>query len=265
VDSVALALVLAAGLFHAAWNVLLHDTSDRVATMAVSGLIGGVVLLPAAVIAPPLQVLPLILLSACAESAYALCLAAAYQRGALAMAYPVGRGVAPLVVTLGGWMLLRQRPSPLAVGAATALLCGLLFVATDRRDAADRTAIAFAVATGCMIALYSLIDARAVQQVSPAGYLSVVLILEGVFLSLWLRAPLPRLRRSLRTGSAVAVGSVAAYLLVLLAFQRANAGHVATVREASVLIGLLLARERIAWRTWTGAALIVAGAIAAAL
>ncbi len=115
-----------------------------------------------------------------------------------------------------------------------------------------------------MIALYSLVDARAVRQVSPAGYLSIVLIVQGVVLSLCLRASLPRLRQSLRLGSAVAAGSVAAYLLVLLAFQRANAGHVATVREASVLIGLLLARERIAWRTWTGAALIVAGAVAAA-
>ncbi len=37
------------------------------------------------------------------------------------MAYPIGRGVAPLLVTLGGWTLLTQRPSPLAVGAAMSL------------------------------------------------------------------------------------------------------------------------------------------------
>ncbi len=117
-DTFSLALVLAAAVFHAAWNRLLHETPDRVATMAVAGLIGGALLLPAAVAAPPGRVLPLIVL-----------------------------------------------------------------VTTVRRHTVDHAAaIGFATLTGVAIATYSLIDARAVHQVSPAGYLGPVLALEGLLL-----------------------------------------------------------------------------------
>jgi drug/metabolite transporter (DMT)-like permease len=63
----------------------------------------------------------------------------------------------------------------------------------------------------------------------------------------------------------VAVGTTAAYLLVLFAFQRAPAGRVSTLREVSVLIGVLIAREKSGGRVWLGAALVVAGAIMAAV
>jgi len=266
VDPFALTLVLVAAIFHAAWNRLLHETRDRVATMAVAGLIGGALLLPAAVFAPPSRVLPLIVLSALAEAAYALCLSAAYRRGALSLAYPIGWGVAPLLVTLGGWLVLAQEPMPVAVAAAGMLVAGLVLVATARRHATNSAAaIGFATLTGVTIATYSLIDARAVHQVSPASYLGVVLVLESLLLVLWMRGSWSRLRRAAGPGIGVAVGTVAAYLLVLLAFQRTGTGRVATLREISVLVGLLLAREQVGWRVWIGAALVVSGAVAAVL
>jgi uncharacterized membrane protein len=80
-----------------------------------------------------------------------------------------------------------------------------------------------------------------------------------------MRGDLTRLRRAVRPGIQVAVSSVAAYLLVLLAFQRANAGPVATLREVSVLLGVVLAREKKPGRVWLGAALVVLGAILTAL
>ncbi len=263
-DSIALTLVLTAALFHAGWNRLLHDTPDRLAAMAIAGLISGVLLLPATLASPPGRVLLLIVLSALAEVAYVVCLSAAYERGALSLTYPIGRGTAPLLVTLGGWVVLAQRPSPQALLAAGALVAGLVLVATARTHTADRAAVVFAVLVGVTIASYSLIDARAVRQVSPAGYLGLVLLLEGMLLTLWIRAPWARLRPALGPGVGIAIGTVAAYLLVLFAFQHAGAGRVATLREVSVLIGLLLAREQVGWRTWAGATLVVGGAVLAA-
>ena len=52
------------------------------------------------------------------------------------------------------------------------------------------------------------------------------------------------------------MGSVGAYLLVLYAFQVAPAGRVSTLREASVLVGLMLSGERPARAVWTGAILV---------
>ena len=52
-DPAAVALVLAAAVLHALWNVRLHGADDRVAAMAMSGLISGLVLLPFFVLDPP--------------------------------------------------------------------------------------------------------------------------------------------------------------------------------------------------------------------
>ncbi len=262
---VALALVLAAAAFHAGWNRLLHDTGDRLAVMAIAGLAAGVVLLPAVVVAPPRNALAFIVPSALAETAYAVCLVAAYRRGALSLAYPIGRGTAPLLVTLGGWFALGQTPTVHTVSAALALVSGLTLVGTAGQHKAQRAAIVFALATGVCIASYSLIDARAVEASSPIAYLCLVMALQGVLLTVLLRVDLQRLRLALGPGLLVAAGSTAAYVLVLFAFQRAPAGRVSTLREISVLIGLLIARERSGPQVWLGAILVVGGAVLAAL
>jgi drug/metabolite transporter (DMT)-like permease len=263
-----LLLVLAAAALHATWNLVLHETRDRLAAFAVAGLVGGGALLPVAFIASPLHVWPLIVLSALGEVAYALCLSAAYQRGTLSLTYPIGRGTAPLLVTLGGWLLLTQRPSPETLGGACALVLGLTLIGTTANGRVQAVAIGFALLTGICIAGYSIIDARAVHQVSPVSYLGAVELLQGLIMALGIRymsGSWERLRTSLRPGAAIAVGSISAYLLVLMAFQRTGAGQVATLREVAVLVGLLLAREKAGWRTWVGATLVVVGAVLAAL
>lgn len=262
---IALALVLLAALFHAGWNLLLHGTDDRLAAATVAGLVAGVALIPAMILAPPWQVWPLIILSALAECAYALFLTTAYRLGALSLVYPLARGTAPLLVTLGGWLLLSQVPTPWAFAGAGALALGLASVATAGKHSGQAAAIGFALLTGVCIATYATIDAGAVRQVNPVSYLGAVIGLQGIMLAGILRLDLKRLRRALWPGIQIAIGSTAAYLLVLLAFQRADAGPVATLREVSVLIGVLLARERKGWHVWLGAALVVLGAILTAL
>lgn len=265
IPPLALGLVLLAACFHAAWNLTLHETSDRVAAMAVSGLFAGIVLLPVTLLAPPWKVVPLIVLSGLAETAYALLLSAAYRRGALAVAYPIARGTAPLLVTLGGIVVLSQIPPPLNVVGAALLLGGLTLVGLAGRRLGQMSAVAFALLTGCAIASYSLIDARAVQTVSPVGYVGPVLFLQGLVLMAWLRMDIPRVRKALVPGIQIAFGSVASYVLVLFAFQMARAGQVETLREVSVLLGVFLSRSRRGWQVWLGASLVVVGVILTAL
>jgi drug/metabolite transporter (DMT)-like permease len=73
-----------------------------------------------------------------------------------------------------------------------------------------------------------------------------------------------RLRAAIRPGALIGLGSLAAYLLVLFAFRLAPVGRVATLRETSVLLAILLSRERPGVATWAGAALCVVGAVLAA-
>lgn len=264
IDPVAIALVLVSAVAHASWNRLLHGEGDRVAAMAVAGLGVGVILLPAVVIWPPWAAWPFVLLSGAIETCYALFLTAAYRRGSLSIAYPLGRGLAPLLVTLGGWLVLAQRPSTGALVGAVSLAIGLGLIAVAGGRAGQGAAVGFALLTGLTIAGYSVIDAAAVHLVSPVGYLGAVMGLQGLALTGVVRVDRARLRAGLRPGLLIAVGALAAYLLVLFAFQLAPAGRVSTLRESSVLLGILLSRERPAPVVWVGALFVLAGALLAA-
>lgn len=260
----ALALVLTAAVLHAGWNLGLHGTDDRVASMAVAGLVAGAVLLPFTVAAPPTAVLGLVLLTGVLESAYGLALAAAYARGELSLTYPLGRGTAPLLATVGAWVVLSQGPTLAAVLGALLLGTGLGLLGLEARRARALTAAGFALLVGVVIASYSVVDARAVKEVSPAPYLGAAMLLQGLLTTAVTRFDAARLRAALRPGALIGLGSLAAYLLVLFAFRLAPVGRVATLRETSVLLVILLSRERPGPATWAGAALCVAGAVLAA-
>lgn len=264
-DLFPLVLVLSAAGFHATWNLRLHAADDRLAAMTLASLAGGLLLSPWLAASPPWQAWPFLLPSIGAQVAYSLTLSAAYARGALSFAYPVGRGTSPLLVTLGGWLLLAQAPTLTRVTGAMALAAGLIILARRAHDSQQTTAIGFAVLTGCAIATYSVIDAAAVAQVAPAGYLAAVQLGSGAVLATALRCDVRRARASLRAGATIGFGQVVAYILVLLAFQRAPAGNVSTLREVSVLIAILASRERPGRVVWAGALLCVIGAALAAV
>ncbi len=61
------------------------------------------------------------------------------------------------------------------------------------------------------VAAYSVIDAQAVRHTSPAGYLGVVLALEGVLLTVCLRPDRQFLRQAFGPGLLIAIGTVIAY------------------------------------------------------
>jgi drug/metabolite transporter (DMT)-like permease len=261
VSGAALALVLAAAVIHAGWNRLLHGTADRLAAAAVGAVMGSLLLLPFTVAFPPVRVWPLVAASGTAEAIYFSFLAAAYRRGELSFTYPVARGVAPFLVTLGGAVLLAQ---PLGAGrvlGSLALGTGLAIVSQAGLAKGRGVAVAFALLTGVCIAGYSVIDARAVRAASPVGYLGAVTIVQAVLLLGAVRVDWRRLRAAAPAGAGVGIGALAAYLLVLFAFQRAPASPVATVRELSILFGILLAREHPGKRVWLGGLLCVLGAV----
>jgi drug/metabolite transporter (DMT)-like permease len=99
-----------------------------------------------------------------------------------------------------------------------------------------------------------------VRAASAIGYLGAVTAVQAVILLAAIRLDWGRIRASARAGTGIGIGSLAAYLLVLLAYQRAPASPVATLRELSILLGILMAKERPGGRVWLGGALCVLGA-----
>ena len=259
-SGLAFALVLAAAVFHAGWNRLLHGAEDRVAAAAVGAVVGTVLLLPATITAWPGQVWPLALASGAAEATYFALLAAAYRRGELSFTYPVARGVAPFLITLGGALVLGESLDAARICGSLALGVGLGIISHAGLAKGRGAALTFAALTGVTIAVYSVIDADAVRSANALGYLGLVTAVEAILLLGAVRLDWTRLRASARAGAGIGAGSLVAYLLVLLAYQRAPASPVATLRELSILLGILMSRDKPGWRVWIGGTLCVLGA-----
>ncbi|MEM7143003.1 MAG: hypothetical protein AAF548_18415 [Actinomycetota bacterium] len=258
-DVVAVVLVLSSSFVHAVWNALTHSGEDRRGTLAVSYLVGATVLSPWLIAQPPFEVWGLILISGCLHASYITALSAAYDRGALAITYPIARGSAPLVVAALGVWFLDQTPTGLTVVGAVLVAIGLLLIGNVGFGVGQRHGVWIALLTGLVIGAYTLVDARAVEDVngwaffSASSYLGVVIAVVGN------RIPLRRLRASLRSGVMVGVASSSSYALILLAYLRADAANVATLRSTSILFGLLLVPRTLTRPLVVGAVMAVVG------
>jgi len=257
----AVLLVLASTVLHAGWNARLHKGGDPEVVIALAYLFVGIVLLPTAVVDPPGEVLGWVLASSVAQGLYMGLLGSAYLTGSLGVAYPISRGTAPLLVGLGGWLLLDETPSVATVVGLLVLVVGLLAVAGVGAQRAERRAVVLAAVTGLCTVAYSLVDANAVDLTGAMGYLSVVMVVSSVGVLVVRRPEVARLRAGARESVLVGLGQGGAYSLVLLAFQRAQAGQVAGLRQVSVVLGVLIAREALGPRAAWGAVAVAVGAM----
>ncbi len=255
----AVLLVLAASFGHALWNARTHSGADRLGTLVVSYYVGALWLTPWIVLDPPFEVWWLLLTSGLLHASYITALAAAYDRGALAVAYPVARGSAPLVVAALGIWLLDQVPTPFTVIGAVLVAIGLVMIGNVGWNTGQRQALALALTTGVVIGGYTLVDARAVEDVNGWAFFAMSSYLGATFAIIGNRLPIERLRASLRSGVPVGLASSTSYALILLAYTRADAANVATLRSTSILFGLALVPRTLTRPLIVGAVVNVVG------
>jgi drug/metabolite transporter (DMT)-like permease len=265
VTAVAILLVLASAFLHATWNARANDGADRSIELAIAYATGALFLSPWLLADPPTEVVGFMVLSGLAHGGYIAFLAQAYRRGGLATTYPLARGTAPLLVAGAGVWLLGQTPSPATVAGAAVVAAGLAVIGGVAWGKGERMAIVMALVTGGFIASYTLLDARGVEETNELGYFSAAsFVATGLVLALT-RPTIGRLRASVVPGLKIGVFSTAAYGLVLLAYSRADAANVATLRGTSILFGLMLVRRTVTRRLGAGALAVVAGAVLVAV
>ena len=202
----------------ALWNAHAHSGADRLGTLVVSYYVGALWLTPWIVLDPPFEVWWLLLTGGLLHASYITALAAAYDRGALAVAYPVARGSAPLVVAALGIWLLDQVPTPFTVIGAVLVAIGLLMIGNVGWNTGQRQALALALTTGVVIGGYTLVDARAVEDVNGWAFFAMSSYLGATFAIIGNRLPIERLQASLRSGVPVGLASSTSYALILLAY-----------------------------------------------
>lgn len=271
-DAATAGLILFAALLHASWNAVLRAGTDRLWSMTVMGLVGAMLglALAAFVAAPARASWPFLAVSSLLQVGYALLLVRAYREGHLAHVYPLARGTAPLLVTLGGLVFLGQHPPAIALAGAGLVSAGILVLALGR-DRPDRTTLGLALATGGFIAGYMLVDGIGVRRSGhPIAYAAWLTAAQGLamglaFVLLRRRAPaLPRGRSGLAACGAAVIGALA-YGIALWAMGHAPVAEVSALRETSILfalvLGTLLLKEPLTlWRIIGGCS-IAAGAV----
>ncbi|NOZ32954.1 MAG: EamA family transporter [Alphaproteobacteria bacterium] len=268
----ALSLVLTAAILHAVWNALIKGASDRLLTL---GLIAsGHVMVGVALIvlyAPPAPAAwPYIAASTVIHFFYYWFLLNSYRLGDLSHVYPISRGIAPVLISLGAVLFAGENLAPAAWGAVFVVSFGIIILAWGGgRDGMGTKALGAALLTGTMIATYSVVDGIGVRvSGSPLGYIGWLFFFE-IYVAgfiLWRqRAKLSTLpARTWGLGVLGGLLSAAAYGLVIFAKNIAPFGAVSAVRESSVivaaLIGVLIFGER-PWAKRLVAALIVVAGI----
>jgi len=276
--TVAIAMALAAAVFHGTWNVLVKVSGDPILTFRrvtlMTAAVATIPLLPAWWLLGRPGLDPaaagLCLLSSILETAYLWLLSTAYRRGELSAVYPIARGSAPLLSVLVGLTILGERlTSPQLIGVGL-LLMGILAVTLSQ---ASGRATLPALLTGVAIAAYTSVDRVGVRLSTPwiYGWLLFTLMALELPLSIWIArrlrlyagadaAQAPTWGQSLLIGAFMWAG----YFLVLWALTLAPLAVVAPVRETAVVavaawgVWRLREQSRVALKL-TGAVATLAG------
>ena len=259
----ALALVLAAALLHATWNIVAkHSGGDN--RFSLIGSLQLVVMWAPVGAWAAWDVLPLwgwrewafVGASAMVHLVYFSTLLRGYRVSDLTVVYPVARGTGPLLSACGAVWWMGERPGWLGAAGIAGIAIGVFLIAggpalwAKAHDPAQRERVrlglAYGGATGALIAGYTLIDGYAVKVmlISPIliDYFGNVLRIPFLLPVAW-RDP-AGLREAWRTqwkhALVVAALGPIGYVLVLYAVTMAPLSHVAPAREVSMLFAALI-------------------------
>ncbi|MER7777374.1 DMT family transporter [Streptomyces sp. NPDC096191] len=265
--------VLLAAVTHASWNAIAHRITDKLTGFALisgGGMLIGLALLPFTTF-PRAAAWPYLLVSAVLHIAYYALLMRSFRLGDFGQAYPIARGSAPLLVTVGAAVFVHEVPDRWATAGVLLACAGLTGVALwglrGRRP--DWAAIGAALATGVSIAAYTVVDGLGVRASgSSLGYIAWLMAVQGTALPAYFlyrhrAGAWALLRPRAGLGLLGAVLSFGAYALVLWAQTRAELAPIAALRESSILvgaaIGALFFKERFGAPRLAAAGLLVVG------
>lgn len=255
-------------------HALLKAGNDKLAVQAWVRLTELSLALPLAMFIgwPPANLWPWLLAAGATHVVYQYVLTWSYRVSDFTLAFPIARGVTPLISALLAMVWLGDQLEPIAIGGVALVSFGLLSLA--RGTGIPRHGFALAAFTGLLTCAYTLIDAKGMR-LSPDLFTFLVwfFVIDGLGMPLILlirdRGKVAAsLKPEMRTGILAGFMALLAFVPALIAFRLAPVGAVAAIREGSVIIGLALGatmlkedlnRKRIAGGVLVtiGAALIV--------
>lgn len=267
--AIAALMMLASGAIHAVVNAILKSGRDKMSSRALIDGFSGLIILPAVFFTPlPHGAWGWLAASWATHLVYLICLIKAFERADMSVAYPILRGVAPLLAALAAVALFGEPIGWLTAAGIGLVSAGVLAVGLGRQ--VDRRALGWALATGACIAVYTVIDAQGVRAAPTAAsyivwvFLSLGLGIAGIF-AVW-RGPAFVLAAKAEWKAGLIAGSlsIVTYGLALWALRLGDTPRLAALRETSILFAVLIAvvflKERLTRGRMVGIAAIALGA-----
>jgi multidrug transporter EmrE-like cation transporter len=156
------------------------SAGDRVATMVTIRVVGlglGLMALPFAAW-PDEESWKWLALTAFIQFGYYALLVRSYGLGDMSVVYPLARGTAPLLTTVGAFIALDERLSIAHFAAIALISIGIMMLSIG--SGASRAALGFACATGLSVAGYSLVGGVGVRMAGTVvGFQACLEIVTG--------------------------------------------------------------------------------------
>ena len=247
-------LVAVAALAHATWNFLAKRAAHSKHLNWFSSATEALVFAPVAVWAlmrawSGLGLRPALFLltTGVLHLLYMETLLRGYRAGDLTVVYPLARGTGPLLSFCGAVVLLHEHPSLLAGVGAVLITAGILLSSGGLlalRTRRNHAGLFWGIATGSIIACYTLVDGYSVKTLLLSPFL--VEYAGNLVRAVVLSAGTYRRRASLgaeytrywKEASGIALLTPLGYILVLFAMRLAPVSRVAPMREMSMIIGM---------------------------
>jgi drug/metabolite transporter (DMT)-like permease len=270
VENAASILILISGFAHAVVNAILKAGNDKMSRRALIDGFSAMILAPAAFFVPlPTNAWSWLIASVAVHGLYLLSLIRSFEQSDMTVAYPIARGVAPMLAAAGAVAIFNEPISVFVVVGIVSIACGVMCIGVSHK--LERSALLWAALTGVCIASYTVIDAQGVRA-APTAFSYIVwtfLMLGGAlgtFFALWRgRAFFVSVAGQWKPGLMAGVLSIISYGFALMAFRLGATPRLAALRETSILFGTVIAviflKERLTTMRLGGVLAIALGAI----
>ena len=270
-ENTASILILVSGFSHAVVNAILKAGNDKMSRRALLDGFSALMVAPAAFLVPlPSGAWSWLIASGIVHGLYLLALIKSFEQSDMTVAYPIARGLAPMLAAAGAVLIFHEPISVLVAVGILLIAFGVMFIGASHRMRAS--ALLWAMMTGACIAAYTVIDAQGVRAAPTAASYIVwtFLVLGGALgscFAIWRgKAFFASLAGQWKPGIIAGALSIISYGFALLAFRLGATPRLAALRETSILFGTAIAviflKERLNSLRTAGVVAIAGGAIA---
>jgi drug/metabolite transporter (DMT)-like permease len=271
VQNAASILILVSGLAHAIVNAIFKAGKDKMSGRALIDGFSAAMVAPAAFwVSLPTHAWGWLIASAVVHCLYLIALIKSFEQADMTVAYPIARGLAPMLAAAGAVAIFHEDITIYVAAAIVMIAMGVMFIGVSHP--LNRTALFWAAMTGTCIAGYTVIDAQGVRAApTAASYIVWTFLLLGgvlgVFFAVWRgKAFFAAAVGQWRPGLIAGALSIVSYGFALWAFRLGSTPRLAALRETSILFGTAIAviflKERLNKMRFAGVIAIAAGAMA---